>query len=45
MPTDKLYEVFINGKQTRLPFDRVKGKNYVKVSLINIHTDVCDHSL
>lgn len=40
-PNDKLCEACINGKQTRLPFNKVKDKSYIKRPLFIVHSDVC----
>lgn len=42
VPNDNsLCEACINGKQTRLPFNKSKDKNHVKRPLFIVHTDVC----
>lgn len=41
MPTDSLCEACIKGKQTRLPFNKHKDKDYVKRPLFMIHSDLC----
>lgn len=41
MPNDDLCEACINGKQTRLPFARVKTKSHIKRPLFIVHSDVC----
>ena len=40
-PVDSLCEACINGKQTRLPFNKHKNTNYVKRPLFMVHSDVC----
>lgn len=41
IPSDSLCEACINGKQTRLSFNKAKDKNYVNRPLFIVHTDVC----
>lgn len=41
IPNDELCEACINGKQTRLSFNKEKDKSYVKRPLLNVHSDVC----
>jgi len=38
---NELCEACINGKQARLPFEKIKNKEYIKRHLIIIHSDVC----
>ena len=40
-PNDNLCEPCINGKQARLPFEKVKDKRYVRRPLFIVHSDVC----
>ena len=40
-PNDNLREACINGKQARLPFEKVKDERYVKRPLFIVHSDVC----
>lgn len=40
-PTDSLCEACIKGKQTRLPFNKHKNKDYVERPLFMVHSDVC----
>ncbi|CAH0564599.1 unnamed protein product [Brassicogethes aeneus] len=39
--SDNLCDACIKGKQTRLPFNKHKDKNYVKRPLFIVHSDVC----
>ena len=41
LPDDDLCEPCINGKQTRLPFNKIKNKEHVTRPLFIIHSDVC----
>ena len=38
---NKLCEACINGKQSKLPFNKFKNKDYIKRPLFIIHSDVC----
>lgn len=40
-PLDSLCESCINGKQTRLPFAKIKNKSHIQRPLFNVHSDVC----
>jgi transposase InsO family protein len=40
-PVDSLCESCINGKQTRLPFAKVKDKIHIQRPLYIVHSDVC----
>lgn len=40
LPNDNLCEPCINGKQARLPFNKIKDKDYLKRPLFNIHSNV-----
>lgn len=40
-PNDSLCEACINGKQSRLPFENKKNKNYIQRPLFIVHSDVC----
>ncbi|CAH2090566.1 unnamed protein product [Euphydryas editha] len=41
IPNNTLCEACISGKQSRLPFNKTKNKNYVNRPLFIVHTDVC----
>lgn len=40
-PTNDLCESCINGKQSRLPFNKGKDKSHIKRPLFIVHSDVC----
>jgi len=40
-PTDDICEACLNGKQTRLRFDKFKNKEHINRALFVIHSDVC----
>lgn len=41
IPTEVLCEAYINGKQTRLPFEKIKGKYYIERSLLIFYSNIC----
>lgn len=41
LPNDNLCEACINGKQSRLPFNQAKDKDYIKRPFFIVHSDVC----
>lgn len=41
MPNDDICEACVNGKQTRLKFNRSKNKSYIKRPLFVVHSNVC----